>query len=58
MGGAHNFTYQLLPLFSMVKGDAGQKAPPGGNSRHTTYETPQKVVAAFLSLVLYSFPPF
>ncbi len=41
-----------------LRGDAGQNAPPGGNSRYTTYKTPQKDVAAFVPLVLHSFAPF
>ncbi len=51
-----NVTAKLI--ISDLRGDAGQNAPPGGNSRHTTYTTPQKVVAGFLLLVLHSFPTF
>ncbi len=36
----------LAPNNQYFKGDAGQNAPPGGNSCHTTYKTPQKVLAA------------
>ncbi len=45
-------------LWYTLRGDAGQNAPPGGNSCHTTCKTPQKVVAAFVLLVLHSFPSF
>ncbi len=31
-------------LNGQLRGDAGQNAPPGGNSRHTACKTPQKVV--------------
>ena len=50
-------TQDIRDLFHL-RGDAGQNVPPGGNSRHTTYTTPQKVVAGFLLLVLHSFPTF
>ncbi len=34
----------------ILRGDAGQNAPPGGNSCHTTCKTPEKVLAAFFML--------
>ena len=38
---------------NILRRDAGQNAPPGGNSRHTLCKTPQKVVTAFVPLVLH-----